>query len=94
VRVESAGENDLPILERAVQENLLLLTADLDFGEYIFRDHLPAPATGVVQLRLDDSLKEAGKAKIVAGAFAAHELEFAGKFTVIEQDKMRQRPLP
>jgi predicted nuclease of predicted toxin-antitoxin system len=94
VRVESAGASDLPILDRAVREDLLLLTADLDFGEYIYRDHVPAPAAGVVQLRLDDSLKEVGKAKIVADAFAAHELEFAGKFTVIEQDKIRHRPLP
>ena len=28
VRVESAGESDLPLLERAVREDLLLLTAD------------------------------------------------------------------
>lgn len=38
VRVESRGATDLPILERAINENLLLLTADLDFGEYVFRD--------------------------------------------------------
>lgn len=43
VQVESRGETDLPILRRAVNENLLLLTADLDFGEYIFRDHQPSP---------------------------------------------------
>jgi predicted nuclease of predicted toxin-antitoxin system len=41
VRVESAGASDLPLLDRAVREDLLLLTADLDFGEYIFRDHRP-----------------------------------------------------
>jgi len=52
-----AGESDLPILERAVREDLLLLTADLDFGEYIFRAHFPAPTAGVVQLRLGDTVK-------------------------------------
>lgn len=41
VSVESSGETDLPILARAVSENLLL-TADLDFGEYIVRDQQPA----------------------------------------------------
>jgi hypothetical protein len=39
-------------------------------------------------------LKEAGKAQIVADAFAAYGLEFAGKFTVIEQNKARFRSLP
>ena len=31
----SSGALDLPILTRATQENVLLLTADLDFGGYI-----------------------------------------------------------
>jgi predicted nuclease of predicted toxin-antitoxin system len=93
VRVESAGESDLPILERAVREDLLLLTADLDFGEYIYRDHFPAPTAGVVQLRLGDTVKEAEKAQIVVDALAAHGAAFAGQFAVIEQDRVRFRPL-
>jgi predicted nuclease of predicted toxin-antitoxin system len=94
LRVESAGASDLPILERAVRENLLLLTADLDFGEYIYRDHLQAPAAGVVQLRLSDSLKEAEKTRIIADVFAIHEASFAGKFSVMDQDRVRFRALP
>lgn len=61
VSVESSGETDLPILARAVSENLLLLTADLDFGEYIFRDHQLAPAAGIVQYRLGDVFKAVGE---------------------------------
>lgn len=34
----SSGALDLPILAHATQENVLLLTADLDFGGYIYRD--------------------------------------------------------
>ena len=93
-RVEFAGASVLPILERAVQEDLLLLSADLDLGEYIFRGHRPAPAAGIVQLRLDAGLKEAGKAWIVADGFAVYEPQCAGKFTVIEQNKARFRPPP
>jgi hypothetical protein len=48
----------------------------------------------MVQPRLDDSVKEAGKAQIVAAAFAAHELQFAATFTVIEQNTARFRSLP
>lgn len=94
VRVESRGETDLPILERAVSEDLLLLTADLDFGEYVFRDHQPAPDAGVVQYRLGDLLKEDEKAHVIGEAFALHSANFAGKFTVIEESKVRFRSLP
>jgi hypothetical protein len=73
---------------------LLLLIADLDFGEYIYRDHCKASAAGVVQLRLSDALKEAEKAQIVADALAAPEHSFAGKFAVIERDRGRFRSLP
>lgn len=94
VSVESSGETDLPILARAVREDLLLLTADLDFGEYFFRDRQPAPAAGVVQYRLGDLLKGAEKAQIISEAFAQHAHKFAGQFTVIEEGKVRFRLLP
>lgn len=94
VRVESRGETDLPILERAVTDDPLLLTADLDFGEYIFRDRQPALRAGVVQYRLDDILKEAEKAQIIGEAFAQHSASFTGHFTVIEDGKVRFRLLP
>ncbi len=94
VRVESHGETDLPILARAVHENLLLITADLDFGEYIFRDRQPAPDAGVIQYRLGDILKEAEKAQIIGEVFTRHSASFAGNFTVIEEGKVRFRPLP
>jgi predicted nuclease of predicted toxin-antitoxin system len=94
VRVESRGETNLPILERAVTEDLLLLTADLDFGEYIFRDRQPAPKAGVVQYRLGDILKEAEKAQIIGEAFVQHSASLAGNFTVIEENKVRLRPFP
>ena len=93
VSVVSSGETDLPILARAVSENLLLLTADLDFGEYIFRDRQPAPAAGVVQYRLGDPFKQSEKAQIIGEAFAQYANDFAGQFTVIEEGKVRFSPL-
>ncbi len=94
VRLESRGSTDLPILARAVSDGLLLLTADLDFGEYIFRDRQAAPGAGVVQYRLGDVLMEAEKAQIVGDVFAQHSASFAGNFAVIEENKVRFRPLP
>jgi len=42
---------------------------------------------------MSDALKEAEKTRIIADAFAVHEISFAGKFSVIDQDRVRFRVL-
>jgi hypothetical protein len=89
------GSEDHPLLAHAVRENLLVLTVDRDFGDYIFRDRLPAPAAGVILSRLPSPMPEAEKANIIGAVFATHdEAFFAGRFTVIEENNLRSRPLP
>lgn len=89
------GSDDHPLLAYAVRENLSLLTVDRDFGDYIFRDHLPAPVAGVVLARVPSGLAEPEKARIIGDVFAKHEEGFfAGRFTVIEERSLRSRPLP
>lgn len=94
VAQQTPGAKDVAILERAVRENVLLLTADRDFGDYIFRDRHAAPAAGVVLYRLNDAYKEAQRAQIVGDAFQRYSSTFAGHFTTIEEYKVRSRPLP
>lgn len=94
IAVQSSSMNDIPILARAVSENILLLTADLDFGGYVFQQHLPAPHSGIVQMRLPNRLKEHEKAAIVACAFSEHGHEFSGHFTTIEERRIRFTKLP
>jgi predicted nuclease of predicted toxin-antitoxin system len=89
------GTKDHPLLAHAVRANLLLLTVDRDFGDYIFRDRLPAPTAGVVLSRLPSPMLEAEKARIIGAVFATYdETFFAGRFTVIGENNLRSRPLP
>ena len=92
---QSPGSPDLAILDRAARENVLLLTADRDFGDYIFRDRRPAPTAGVMLYRLGDDFTPEEKASLIGDVFAVHSVgEFANHFAVIDGNKVRFRPLP
>jgi predicted nuclease of predicted toxin-antitoxin system len=82
---QSPGALDLPILARAVQQHMLLLTADHDFGEYVFRDGIAAPVEGIVLYRLGDAITTPRKAEIISDAFARYGDQFADHFSVIDE---------
>jgi predicted nuclease of predicted toxin-antitoxin system len=88
------GADDLTVLNLAATLHLLLLTADRDFGDYIFRDHLAAPVEGVVLHRLPNQMPSRQKADIISKAFRKHSAQFTGAFTVIDERGIRFRPLP
>ena len=88
------GADDLAVLTMAINSHLLLLTADRDFGDYIFRDRFAAPAEGVVLHRLPNQMPSHQKADIISEAFRNHSAQFAGAFTVIDEHGARFRPLP
>ncbi len=88
----SPGVTDLAVLEWAVSEGLLLLTAGRDFGDMILRDAHEAPHAGVVLYRLR-RLSLAEKADRVSSAFATHAAEFADAFMVVERDRVRRHAL-
>jgi len=70
------------------QETRLLVTADKDFGELVFRQGRALP--GVVLIRLA-GLSASRKADIVASALAAHGQELPGAFTVVSPGAIRIR---
>ena len=82
------GISDGEVLNLANQEDAILLTADKDFGELVFRQDRVAP--GIVLVRLA-GLSPAIKAEIVAAAIEDHAAEFLLSFTVIMQDSVRIR---
>ena len=51
IRVDQPGSSDRDVLARAQEENRILLTFDKDFGEFAWRERLPA-ACGVMLFRL------------------------------------------
>lgn len=83
---------DDDVLSRASAEGSLLLTADTDFGELVFRRGR-LHHSGVVLLRLA-GLSNAAKAARVSAVLASREAELRGTFSVIEPGSVRVRPLP
>ncbi|HUY79252.1 MAG TPA: DUF5615 family PIN-like protein [Ktedonobacterales bacterium] len=90
----SAGGEDPSVLAHAVATQLLLLTADRDFGDLIFRDNLPAPDASVVLHRLPNRMPPQQKANIIAQTFVDDADRFVGHFTVIDERGVRFRLLP
>ena len=84
----SPGIMDEEVLTLAADESILLLTADKDFGELIFRQGYVKH--GIVLYRLAGlSLQE--KAEIISLAIAKHGDELLQSFSVITEKAIRVR---
>lgn len=86
------GITDDAVLALANQNAALLLTADKDFGELVFREG-QLTTDGVVLSRLA-GLSADRKADTVAAAFREHAAEFLHGFSVIEPGRIRVRRKP
>ncbi len=82
------GISDEVVLDLANREGAILLTADKDFGELVFRQR--RIARGVILVRLA-GISPSRKAEIVAFALAAHGDEMEQAFTVITLGAVRIR---
>jgi predicted nuclease of predicted toxin-antitoxin system len=91
MRTEAPGSRDEEVLARAQSEERLLITFDKDFGELAFRAHLLS-ATGIVLLRISAPSPDAMSLAIVSAL--SRRTDWAGHFSVIEDDRVRMTPLP
>lgn len=82
------GISDDVVLDLANQKDSLLLTADKDFGELVFRQH--RVMTGVLLIRLT-GLPPSRKAEAVASAVRQHFAELPHAFAVISPGVIRIR---
>jgi predicted nuclease of predicted toxin-antitoxin system len=82
------GIDDDAVLLKSRESNSVLVTADKDFGELIFRQHLLH--SGVMLIRLS-GLKPEWKAELVALAFAKHADELSQGFAVLSRRALRLR---
>lgn len=89
--LEGAGSTDEVVLALARAEQRLVVTFDKDFGELAFRSRLPAEA-GIVLLRM--AAVSAQRIADVAVAVLESRADWAGHFSVIEDDGLRMTPLP
>lgn len=91
VRTDAPGINDTLVLEWAQREERILITFDKDFSELAFRSRFPA-VSGIVLFQI-----LAPSSTAVAGAAVAalsSRADWAGHFTVVEDRRIRMRPLP
>lgn len=88
---ETPGAKDEAVLKRAHDESRIVLTFDRDYGELIYRHKSLAPA-GIIYFRFDPATPEE-PAKILLNALETGKISIAGKFTVIERERIRQRTL-
>jgi len=79
---------DEEILERAVQEQRLVLTMDKDFGELVHRSG--RRHAGVLLLRLE-AADSTTKVAVVRRIFEQHGAKLPGKFAVYRRGRLRIR---
>ena len=85
-----SGISDEAVLEKANDQEAMLLTADKDFGELTYRQKLIHG--GAVLIRLA-GLSNETKAEVVAQALRDRGLQFVNAFTVISPGMIRVRTI-
>lgn len=83
-----SGLDDEAVLFRSQASGAVLLTADRDFGDLVFRQHLLH--SGVLLIRLS-SLRPDEKAALVAATFDQHGEELRTAFAVLTKRALRIR---
>ncbi len=91
VRTEIPGAPDPIVVALAASEDRLLLTFDKDFGELAFSGGLTS-AAGVVLFRLQPTSPDYLVTRVVE-TLASRD-DWSGHFSVVEDDRIRMRPLP
>ena len=85
------GASDVEVLSRAHAERRILATFDRDFGELAFRFGLPAEC-GIIFFRLRGTSPETDNSRAIAALTS--RTDWAGHFAVVQDDRIRLRPLP
>jgi len=83
---EARGLVDSEILEKAYSENWVLVTNDRDFGEKVFREHLPH--RGVMFLRLVNERADA-KIDAIRRLLEKYADQIADRFVVVTESQVR-----
>lgn len=92
VSEDMAGVKDSVVLSRAANEKMIILTFDRDYGDLIYKLRLPVPL-GVVYFRFDP-VSPSEPTERLLDLLQIEGLSLEGKFTVVDRQRIRQRPLP
>ena len=89
IQEEVPGISDAEVVQIALQENLIILTFDRDYGELIFR-YGKKKQPGVIYFR-DKGTDPLFAGQVLSDLLAAGQIKFNNAFTVIESNNVRQR---
>ncbi len=88
---EARGTDDDEILQKAWDENWILISCDKDFGEKVYREQ--RLHHGVVLLRLEDE-RNANKINVLQSLLENYAGQLADSFVVVTEKQVRfARPL-
>ena len=90
IREDSRGAPDENILQRAQEENRIVITFDKDFGELAFRSKLPAQS-GVILFRVTPKSSQY-IAQAAVQALNSRD-NWVGHFSVMEDNRIRMTSL-
>ena len=83
---QARGMDDDDIIQKAFDENWILITNDKDFGEKVYRDR--RPHRGVILLRLDDE-RVASKLDTLQRLLRDYADRLADHFVVVTETAVR-----
>lgn len=90
VSEEMAQADDFEILQRAVNEQRIVVTNDKDFGDMVYRDRLKH--AGILLLRLSDDRTEI-KLRVVAAVLNQRANQLENRFVVATEQNVRIRSM-
>ncbi len=83
---EIRGADDRNVIQKAYEQNRILITNDKDFGELVFREK--KPHKGVILLRLEDE-RPANKIVVLQRLIEKYEKFLHGNFIVVTETTVR-----
>jgi len=89
IQEEFPGISDLDVINIAIQQKLIILTFDSDYGEIIFR-HANNNPPAVIYFREKGNQPEFAASSLLS-VLSNPKIVLAGSFTVIEPSNIRQR---
>jgi predicted nuclease of predicted toxin-antitoxin system len=83
---EARGIEDDEVLQRAYDENWILITNDKDFGEKVYRER--RPHRGIIFMRLEDE-RASNKIQVLRQLLESYADRFEDQFVVVSETQVR-----